>query len=273
MGDGKVDSWGEEPSSVFLVFRRKTPRNKHKKPRKCNWRKSSPVVIILAVLAITGTSYYLSRPSLTSAAGPAVRLGVHASPSQLSGSASFGEEQGNAPAPRTHFTPNYRRQSSGISAIPSPAPPDPGHTRQFTPPVMRSPFTVPSSAPTSTLSFPARPTAEPAVTPATPAARSSSPAAETATAAVINVTSTALGAVGAAAAIVGLLDGKLRSWRLGPATMPAPEPSRPRSMTSTGPSWRCCARMGASRCGRYRPGCIFPGPARTCASSGWKRPG
>lgn len=202
MEDGKVDSWGDEPSSVFLVFRRRTPRNKHKKPRKRNWTKSGPVVIILAVLAITGTSYYLSRHSLTSAAGPAGRLGVHASPSQLSGSASFGEEQG--PAPRVRSTPDHGQQSSGISAIPSPAPPDPGHTRQFTPPVMRSPFTAPSSTPTPTLRFTASPAAEPAVTPATPAARSSSPAAETAAAAVIKITSTALGAVGAAAAIAGI---------------------------------------------------------------------
>jgi hypothetical protein len=223
MEDGKVDSWGEKPSGVFLVFRRSAPRNKHKKPRKRNWRKSGPVVIILAVLAITGTSYYLSRHSLTSAAGPAGRLGVHVSPSQLSGSASFGEEPGSAPALRARSTPHYRQQSSGTSAIPSPAAPAAGHTRQFTPPVMRSPIAAPSSAPTPTLSFTSRPTArpavEPAVTPATPTARSSSPAAETATAAVIGVTSTALGAVGAAAAIVGLLE--LRAAQvLGDARLP-----------------------------------------------------
>jgi hypothetical protein len=208
MEDGKVDSSGAEKPSVFLVLRRRTPRNKHKKPRKYNWRKSGPVVIILAVLAITGTSYYLSRPSLTSAAVPAGRLDVHAFPSHLSGSASFGEEHGSAPVLRARSTPNYRQQSSGITAIPSPAPPNPGPTRQFTPPPTRSPFPPRGSTLTPTLSFTARPAAGPAteapVTPATPAPGSSSPATGTAAAAVVGVTSTALGAVGAAAAIVGL---------------------------------------------------------------------
>jgi hypothetical protein len=214
MEDGKVESWGAELSSVFLILRRRTAAKKHKKPRKRNWRKSAPVVVILAVLAVTGTSYYLSRPAMTSAVRPAGRLVVQASPSQLSGSASFGEPRGGAPG----STPQYRQQSSGISAITGLASPDPGHAGQFTPPVMWSPATTPGSTPTSTLSFTSRPPATSAVTaptsavsPATsavtaasPAAGNSSPAPGTPTGAVLGATSTAVGAVGAAAAILGL---------------------------------------------------------------------
>jgi hypothetical protein len=222
MEDGKVDSLGAEPASVFRVFWRRSPRNKHKKPRKLNRRTSGPVVIILAILAITGTPYYLSRHSSTPAADPAGHPVVDASPSPLSGSASFGAEQGSAPAPWARFAPHDRQPSSGIRALPSPVPlspvplspgpPDSGHARQLTPPLVRSPFTAPSGTPWPTLRPAARPAAEPAVTAATPAAttaatsaaRSSKPATETAAAAVINITSTTLGAVGAAAAIVGI---------------------------------------------------------------------
>jgi hypothetical protein len=217
MEDDTVDSLGAEPSSVYRVFWRRPPRNKHKKPRKLNWRTSGPVVIILAILAITGTRYYLSRHSSMPAADPAGQPVVHASPSPLSGSASFGAEPGNAPAPWARSMPYYRQQSSGISALTSPVPPssgppDPRHARQFTPPLVRSSFTAPSGPPWPTLRPAARPTAEPTVTAATsaatsaatPAAASSKPATETAAAAVINITSTTLGAVGAAAAIVGI---------------------------------------------------------------------
>jgi hypothetical protein len=171
MEDGKVDSSGEEPSSVSWVFRKRPPRNKHKKPRERNWRKWSPVVIILAVLAIVGTPYYLSRHSLTPAAGPAGPAGhpgVQVPPSQLSRSVILGEEQGHAPARRTRSTLQRNQQSSGISAIPGPA--SPGPTRHVTSPPRKSPAPALS------------PAAAPAVTPATPAAPSTSPAAGTATA-------------------------------------------------------------------------------------------
>jgi len=225
MEDGKVDSLGAKRHSVSVVSWRRTPRNRHRRPRKRDWKKCAPVVMILAILAIIGT-----RHSLASATGP----GVHASLSQLSGSARFGVTQGDAPASRARSTPR-RQQSSGISAITNPASPDSRHMRESTPPPVTSAVTPPvrtSTSATSAVTSPDSPPASvsspvtsrgripvsglssaaesavtratPAVTPATPAAASSPAAAATAAATGVPVTSGLLGVVGALVGLLGL---------------------------------------------------------------------
>jgi|SRR6266568_2098226 len=190
MEDGNVDSLGAKPRSVSTVSCRKAPRNKHEKPRKRDWKKWAPVVMIAAVVVIIGTRH---------GTAPAAGAGVHVSLSQLSGNASVSGTQGNAPASGAGSAPR-RQQASGVSAITRSVSPDSGQVRQFTPPPVTSPFTSPARGPAPSLS----PAAAPAVTPAAPAAASSPPAAKTAAAAVIKITSAALGAVRAAAAIAGI---------------------------------------------------------------------